>query len=664
MDRAETAALAHEDKYKVLVDAITDYAIYMLDAKGNIVSWNAGASRYKGYTADEVIGTHFSRFYLTVDQDDGLPGRALEQAAEEGRFEGEGWRVRKDGSEFWAHIVIDPIRDRNDDLIGFANITRDLTESKRADERLRKAEQQFRLLVQGVTDYALYMMDPKGNVSSWNAGAEHIKGYRPEEVIGQHFSRFFPEQDRLDGLPDHALETARREGRYESEGWRLRKDGTRFWANAIIDAIRNENGELIGFAKVTRDITEKRQAQEALELAKEELFQAQKMEALGQLTGGVAHDFNNLLMAIQASLELLKRRVFLTTEAQSLVDNALQATQRGASLTQRLLAFSRRQELNFEPVDLRTLIHGISDMLQRSIGPAVVIETNFPPDLPAVLTDPNQMTNALINLAINARDAMPEGGRLLVGARLETEGMSRHPELQEKAHLCLYVKDEGHGMDSETLRNAPSPFFTTKGIGKGTGLGLSMVQGLMAQSHGKLVLHSQPKGGTTAELWLPVAEMEKNEAHNVPATFPPPSTAKTLSVVAVDDDPLVLMNTVMMLEDMGHTVFEAGSAAKALAFLADHAIDLIVTDQAMPQMTGSQLADIVHQRWPHIPIILATGYSELPPEARVDLLRLSKPFGEHQLEEAVQRAMNSASRSGGDRDNIPSEVAGHASGSR
>jgi len=639
MDRMKTTALAGEDRYKILVDAIASYAIYMLDPTGSILSWNAGANRHKGYTADEVVGSHFSRFYLAADQDDGLPMRALDQAAEEGRFEGEGRRVRKDGSEFWAHVVIDPIRDQDGELIGFAHITRDLTGSRSSQERLLKAEQQFRLLVEGVMDYALYMMDADGNVSSWNAGAEHIKGYRPDEIIGQHFSRFFLEQDRLDGLPSHALETARQEGRYESEGWRLRKDGTRFWANAIIDAIRSESGELIGFAKITRDITEKREAQEALELAKEELFQAQKMEALGQLTGGIAHDFNNLLMAIQASLELLKRRVSLPTEAQPLVENALQATQRGASLIQRLLAFSRRQELNFEPVDLGDLVHGIQDMLQRSIGPTVVIETDFPAGLPPVRTDPNQMTNAIINLAINARDAMPEGGRLLIGARLETGGTEKHAELQDKAHLCLYVKDEGQGMDLKTLRNAPSPFFTTKGIGKGTGLGLSMVQGLMAQSRGKLVLHSQPGRGTTAELWLPTIEMTEKETREETVDTPAPPTAKILSVVAVDDDPLVLMNTVMMLEDMGHAVFEAGSGTKALALLADHSIDLIVTDQAMPQMTGSQLAEIVHERWPHIPIILATGYSELPSEAQAGLLRLSKPFGERQLEDAVHRAM-------------------------
>lgn len=644
MNEHEASASVGEDRYRLLVDAITDYAIYMLDRQGTIVSWNAGASRFKGYAAAEVLGTHFSRFYRPADRDRGLPLVALNHATEEGRFEGEGWRVRKDGSEFWAHVIIDPIRNEDGVLIGFAKITRDLTERRQAEEQLRRSEQQFRLLVQGVTDYALYMMDSDGRVSSWNSGAERIKGYRPDEIIGQHFSRFFPEEDRLAGLPERALETARREGRYESEGWRLRKDGTRFWANAVLDAIRGEDGTLIGFAKITRDITEKRAGLQALELAREELFQVQQMEALGQLTGGVAHDFNNLLMAVQASLDLLKRRISPSPEAQSLIDNAVQAAQRGASLTQRLLAFSRRQDLDFAPVDLWSLIRGMKDMLQRSVGPAVGIETDFSPDLPSVRIDPGQIVNALLSLAVNARDAMPEGGRLVIGARLEANAAAAHPDLGGKAYLCLSIEDEGHGMDPDTLRNATSPFFTTKGIGKGTGLGLSMVQGLMAQSGGKLVLCSDEGKGTTAELWLPVAETDAPAARETPAAPPPPARVDALCVLAVDDDPLVLMNTVMMLEDMGHSVCEAGSAARALAFLDERKIDLIVTDQAMPKMTGSELADIVRERWPHIPIVLATGYSELPPGARTDLLRLSKPFGERQLEDIVRRAMTGETR--------------------
>ena len=502
----------------------------------------------------------------------------------------------------------------------------------------------YRLLVDAITDYAIYMLDPQGNIVSWNAGAQRFKGYAAPEVIGTHFSRFYLPADRERNLPCLALKHAAEDGRFEGEGWRVRKDGTQFWAHVVIDPIRADDETLVGFAKITRDLTEKREAQKSLELAKEELFQAQKMEAVGQLTGGVAHDFNNLLMAIQASLELLKKRASFTPEGQALVDNALQATQRGTSLTQRLLAFSRRQELNFEPVDLWNLIRGMTDMLQRSIGPTIVIDTHFPLNLPLVRTDPNQMVNALLNLVINARDAMPDGGRLVIGAKVEHLARAQHPELGDAAYLSLYVQDEGQGMDVETLGSATTPFFTTKGIGKGTGLGLSMVQGLMAQSNGKLVLRSQEGAGTTAELWLPVTEPDQSPKGEEKIVSPMPSKTEPMSILAVDDDPLVLMNTVMMLEDMGHAVVEVGSAAKALAVLEEKKIDLVVTDQAMPKMTGSQLADAIKERWPHIPIVLATGYSELPPGARADLLWLSKPFSEQQLDDAIARAVSGQPR--------------------
>ena len=275
-----------DGRYRLLVDAITDYAIYMLDRDGRVSSWNAGAQRFKGYAPDEIIGEHFSRFYTDEDRKAGVPQRALETAAEQGRCEMEGWRVRKDGSRFWAHIVIDPIRTPKGELVGFAKITRDLTERNAAQEALRRSEEQFRLLVQGVTDYAIYMLDPTGRVTSWNAGAQRFKGYAADEIIGEHFSRFYTDEDRASGLPETALKTAAEQGRVEMEGWRVRKDGARFWANVVIDPIRAPSGELLGFAKVTRDITERLQANRALDDAREALLQSQKLDAIGQLTGG------------------------------------------------------------------------------------------------------------------------------------------------------------------------------------------------------------------------------------------------------------------------------------------------------------------------------------------------------------------------------------------
>ncbi|MGL4439703.1 MAG: PAS domain S-box protein, partial [Bosea sp. (in: a-proteobacteria)] len=302
-------SLTPDGRYRLLVEAVTDYAIYMLDPEGRITSWNPGAQRFKGYAADEIIGQHFSQFYGEEDRRTGLPARALEISAREGKFESEGWRIRKDGSRFWAHVVIDPIRSPDGRLVGYAKITRDLTERKAAEHALRLKEEQFRMLVQSVTDYALYMIDADGHVSSWNQGAERIKQYRADEIIGQHFSRFYTEVDRRKGDPQNALAIARREGRFEKEGWRVRKDGTQFWAHVVIDPIHDEAGAIIGFAKITRDITERRDTQKALDQAREALAHSQKMDAIGQLTGGIAHDFNNLLMVILGSLELAGRRL-------------------------------------------------------------------------------------------------------------------------------------------------------------------------------------------------------------------------------------------------------------------------------------------------------------------------------------------------------------------
>jgi PAS domain S-box-containing protein len=637
------ASLTDEGRYRLLIDAVTDYAIYMLSPEGIVTSWNPGARRFKGYEASEIIGEHFSQFYVEEDRAAGLPQLALETAARDGKFENEGWRTRKDGTRFWAHVVIDPIRTETGVLVGYAKITRDLTERKQAEEIVIRSQEQFRLLVQGVTDYSLYMLDPQGIVTNWNVGAERIKGYRADEIVGLHFSRFYTQEDLDSGLPRKALDTAAREGRFENEGRRVRKDGTTFWANVVIDAIRDEDGKLIGFAKITRDITERRAAQQALETAREALFQSQKMDAIGQLTGGVAHDFNNLLMAVLGSLDLVKKRLPEDPKVTPLLDNAVKAAKRGAALTQRMLAFARRQELKPEPVDAVSLVRGMAELLERSLGPSIVIETRFPISLDRVHADANQLEMALLNLAVNARDAMPDGGTIVIAAREQTVGKEHTSGLAPGRYICLSVQDHGEGMDTATLARAAEPFFTTKGIGKGTGLGLSMVHGLAEQSGGRLLLNSQKGKGTTAEIWLPVMRSSRDADAGQPdmAAAPVESPrAGRLTIVAVDDDSLVLMNTVAMLEDLGHQVLEAASGKEALEIFQQHeSIDLLVVDQAMPRMTGTQLIEKIREARPDLPIILATGYAELPADAPENLLRLSKPFSQTELAKMVSDAI-------------------------
>ncbi|MFL5285781.1 MAG: PAS domain S-box protein [Rhodopila sp.] len=400
--------LSSDDLQALLIESVADYAIFMLDCNGYIVSWNTGAARIKGHTAHQIIGRHFSCFYPEPDRQAGVPDAALRTAEQTGRFTAEGWRLRKDGSRFWAMVVIAPIR-QDGKLVGFAKITRDITEQHMAALAARESDQRFRLLVQGVSDYAIFMLDLEGRVTNWNAGAQRIKGYSEAEIVGRHFSAFYIEEDRANGAPARTLEVARRDGRYEAEAWRVRKDGTRFWAGVVVDAIRDEAAELIGFAKITRDLTERREAQLQLERSRQQFFEAQKMEAVGQLTGGMAHDFNNLLTGILGCLELGRTRLSQrrTEDADRHLAAAQSAGMRAAALTSRLLAFARRQTLDPRPTDANTLVAGILDLIQRTVGAGIHVETVAAAGLWQALCDPNQLENALLNLCITHATRCP-----------------------------------------------------------------------------------------------------------------------------------------------------------------------------------------------------------------------------------------------------------------
>jgi PAS domain S-box-containing protein len=620
-----------DDAFRLLVQSIVDYAIYMLDPKGNVTSWNAGAARIKGFTEDEIVGKHFSNFYVEEEREAGVPQKVLETARKEGRFEGEGWRVRKDGTRFWASVVVDAIKDDKGKLVGFAKITRDMTDKRAAQQALLEAERRFRLLVQGVTDYAIYMLDPNGRVTNWNAGAERIKGYAPDDIIGEHFSRFYTDEDREKGVPTTALETARKAGRYEAEGWRVRKDGTRFWASVVIDSIKDDDGELIGFAKITRDMTEKRKTQLRLEESREQLFRSQKMEALGQLTGGIAHDFNNLLTAILGAAELAGRNVQDRQKVTRMLDGIRSSAQRGASLTKQLLAFARAQPLEIKSVDLRQFMNEATTLIRPSLRSNIEVVIEVSDQLWGVESDAGALELALLNLAFNARDAMPDGGTLKLSA--SNAVLKGQPEGLTGEHVALRVADTGEGMARETMERVFEPFFTTKAFGEGTGLGLSQVFGFAKQIGGAVTVESELGKGATFTLYLPASR----GLHLMPETNGKQALGR---VLIVEDDELVAELAAGMLSELGFESTVAHSAKEALEQMASgDRPKLIFTDIIMPGgISGLELARKLRSRFPELPILLTTGYSEEVGSAH-GFPVLQKPYEIESLAGAVQKVL-------------------------
>ncbi|MBR0868952.1 PAS domain S-box protein [Bradyrhizobium tropiciagri] len=644
-------AATTDDRYRLLVEAITDYAIYMLDREGRVSSWNPGARRFKGYEADEIIGRHFSTFYTDTDRSKNVPALALAEAERIGRFEREGWRVRKDGTQFWAHVVIDAIRSPQGDLVGFAKITRDLTERRAAEEKLLKSEEQFRLLVQSVSDYAIYMLDAGGHVASWNPGAQRIKGYAPAEIIGRHFSSFYTEADRAAGLPRIGLETASRNGRWEHEGQRVRKDGSTFWAHVVIDAIRDDAGELVGFAKVTRDISERREAEAALQAAQATMIRSQKLEAIGQLTGGVAHDFNNLLQVISGNLQLLSKDIAGNVRAEMRVQNALGGVARGSKLASQLLAFARRQPLEPRVVNAGRLIKNMDEMLRRALGGEIEVETVVAGGLWNSLVDPDQLENAVLNLAINARDAMNGEGRLTIEASnafLDDEYVRQHHELSAGQYVMIAVTDTGTGIPPEILDRVYEPFFTTKAEDKGTGLGLAMVYGFLKQSGGHVKIYSEVGAGTTVKLYFPREVASEDTLVGAP-TREVQGGAET--VLVVEDDDEVREVAVSMLTELGYRVVKARDAASALVVVdSGIPIDLIFTDVMMPgTLRSPDLARKAKERLPNIAVLFTSGYTQnaIVHGGRLDpgVELLAKPYTREALARKIRHVLaNQAQR--------------------
>lgn len=503
------------------------------------------------------------------------------------------------------------------------------------------SEKRFQLLVEAVTDYAIYLLDPNGKIISWNSGAKRIKGYSSEEILGKHYSQFFTEEDRLAGKPAHALETARRHGRWEEEGWRRRKDGSRFWALAVLDAVRSESGDIIGFAKITRDLTERREAELRLEQAREQLFQAQKMEAIGQLTGGVAHDFNNLLTVIIGGADLAETHIGDNPKLKRLIGNMRHAAQRGESLTKQLLAFSRRQPLKPELIDISRQLGIIIDLLARSLRGDIQIVPELPPNLWPVHVDASQLELALLNVGLNARDAMPDGGALRIKVR-NFVGDGTHNLSGQ--FVVIDVEDNGLGMSKEVKARAFEPFFTTKDVGHGSGLGLSQAYGFAKQSGGLLTLESEIGVGTKVSLYLPAAPLETaQQAAQQPA--PIARRPGTATVLLVEDDPAVAELAVSLLGNAGYTVKTARTAAAALEALRNGArIDLVFSDIMMPGgMNGADLARLVRHEFPAVFILLATGFAEAgASNLAQEFPLISKPYGRELLLDKVTKILGEA----------------------
>ncbi|MEX3973248.1 PAS domain S-box protein [Paraburkholderia caribensis] len=649
------AACFSSEWLRLWAESTTDYSIFALALDGTIISWNRGGEAIQGYRPDEILGQHVRVLYTAEDQRAGVPELGLQRAREDGRHEMEGWRVRKDGSLFWANVIITALYAPDGELLGYGRVVRDISDKKKATDAALESDRRFRLLVQGVNDYAIFMLSPEGCVTNWNPGARRIKGYTDEQIIGSHFSCFYTPEDAAAGVPQRGLATAEREGRWEAEGWRVRRDGSRFWAHVVIDAIRDENGVLIGFAKITRDITERRQAAELLDQTRNALFQSQKMEALGKMTGGVAHDFNNVLQVLRGNLELLGAR-HDDAWSRARIGRAIEAVERGSKLAAQLLAFGRRQALQPVTTDLGGVLHGMDDLLRRALGERVEVrvhESHASGELWNVLVDTHQLESVVLNLAINSRDAMPEGGVLTFGlsnAVLYAQAAVA-AQVEPGEYVKMTVTDTGAGMSADVVERAFDPFFTTKPEGQGTGLGLSMAYGFVLQSGGHIELASTPGVGTTVTIYLPRSTDPLIERPLAQSTS---ESGKDLrgdeTVLVVEDDRRVQLTVVDMLSQLGYGVLTANDATEALTVLRSGArVDLLFSDVVMPgPLLSPEMVRQARLIRPSLKVLFTSGHTRdttgLDAQLRRGADLLQKPYSRLQLARKIREVFDGPAR--------------------
>ena len=530
-----------------------------------------------------------------------------------------------------------------------AALKHDIAERRKAQEALMESEWRFRMVIQGVTDYAIFMLDPDGYITNWNVGAQRIHHYAAAEIVGEHFSRFYTEEEQQRGEPARALQVAAYEGKCVVEGLRVRRDKSLFWASVVIEAVRDEVGTLAGFVNITRDITERREAQASLERAQDQLAQSQKMEALGQLTGSIAHDFNNLLMIVSGHAQLLRRRLTDPKHLQA-IEAVHSAANRGESLTRQLLAFSRRQPLNPVVTDLKERVEAVHEMLVGSLRGNVQLKCDIPTDVWAVEVDIAELELALVNIAVNARDAMPGGGFITLSARNVALKKSDGVDQLEGEFVALAMTDSGVGIAPDVLPRIFEPFFTTKALGKGTGLGLAQVYGFSHQSGGTVVATSAVGSGTTITIYLPRRQAAPVATVQAPPTQPIVPGQGTILVV--EDNAEVADVTASLVEQLGYQTLRAQNATEALNRLQrGDKIDLVLSDVVMPGgMNGIALAQEIGNHYPHIPCLLTSGYSDVVQTAQSQYTILRKPFQLPALEKAIREALERGGpRNNGDR---------------
>ena len=652
---AEERLRQSEEMFRLLVASVRDYAIFLLDPGGHVRTWNAGAQRIKGYTPEDIIGHHFSEFYPPEDK--WKPAYELEVAIREGSVEDEGWRVRKDGTRFWANVVITAVRDERGELRGFTKVTRDLTQRRQAEEKLRQSEEVFRLLVGSVKDYAIFLLDPEGRVATWNAGAERIKGYLPDEIIGQHFSRFYPEED-LD-KPARELEIAQRDGSVEDEGWRVRKDGTRFWANVIITAVRDEQGELRGFAKVTRDMTERKRTEEQLFEQREARFLAEEERRRAEASYRVAQEANRakdeFLMTLSHELRTPMTAILgwarllpaLPPQDETFRE-AVVAIGRSAQLQSRLIddvldvsrIVSGKLRLTVENVDVLRLLHATIDTVRPSAdAKSITIATSFAPGLGTIVADATRLQQILWNLLSNAVKFTPKRGEVRIGAR------------RTSSHVQFAVTDTGEGIDPgflphvfEPFRQAESPSTRVHG---GLGLGLSIVRYLAEAHGGTVTAESAGRGkGATFTVTLPTgATVVPREPQAASPLLTPAALPEKLltgaRIVLVDDDEDGRRVFRAVLRHAGAEVVDVGSAALAMEAIALRRPDLVLTDIAMPQTDGYVLARRLREQNPGMKIMALSAFpaGRAPAKDRVFDAYVTKPVEPAELVESVARVL-------------------------